>query len=71
MFNSHLDDHQHPYLVTPWKGGTNYINAVYIHVSTNMKMADLTENRFLRICYKAIKAHWTRDWNRIVSVGLA
>ncbi|KAI0216616.1 Receptor-type tyrosine-protein phosphatase T, partial [Lamellibrachia satsuma] len=25
------DDHQRPYLVTPWKGGTNYINAVYVH----------------------------------------
>ena len=26
MFNSHLDDHQRPNLVTPWKEGTNYIN---------------------------------------------
>ncbi|KAI0218665.1 hypothetical protein LSAT2_029625, partial [Lamellibrachia satsuma] len=25
------DDHQRPYLVTPWKEGTNYINAVYVH----------------------------------------
>ena len=62
MFNSHLDDHQRPNLVTPWKEGTNYINAVYVHVSTDVNMADLTENQCLRICYKAIKAHWTRNW---------
>ena len=38
MFNSYSDDHQRPYLVTPWKEGTNYINAVYVHVSTDVNM---------------------------------